>query len=350
MKEEVKKLWNLCFGDDEAFTELYFSKRYSDEVNLAIEENGNIISALQILPYPMTFSREIISTGYISGACTHPDHREKGAMKRLLLQSFARMQNNEVPLTTLIPAEKWLFSYYSKMGYTPIFEYSNKTFTVEELKPSSEYTVSKYTSQPFLQEEAYFFFDENIKKRPCCIQHSFDDFLVIMDDLKLGSGELLIAKSKGEIKGLLFCYVKDYTLHVPELFFEDNSVRDTLLFTAAKQFQVKDISCIIPPNDEMGNILGMARIIDAEKLLKIYAIHHPELEVSFNISDESIGKNNAFYSIKSGKLEIAEINKDFKSFSIQELTQALMGYKTELLPKELQIFERQKPYMNLMLN
>ena len=188
MKEEVKKLWNLCFGDDEAFTELYFSKRYSDEVNLAIEENGNIISALQILPYPMTFSREIISTGYISGACTHPDHREKGAMKRLLLKSFARMQDNEVPLTTLIPAEEWLFSYYSKMGYTPIFEYSNKTFTVEELKPSSEYTVSKYTSQPFLQEEAYFFFDENIKKRPCCIQHSFDDFLVIMDDLKLGSG------------------------------------------------------------------------------------------------------------------------------------------------------------------
>ena len=49
MKEEVKKLRNLCFGDDEAFTELYFSKRYNDEVNLAIEENGNVISALQLL-------------------------------------------------------------------------------------------------------------------------------------------------------------------------------------------------------------------------------------------------------------------------------------------------------------
>jgi len=350
MKEEVKKLWNLCFGDDEAFTELYFSKRYSDEVNVVIEENGNIISALQILPYPMTFCGEIISTGYISGACTHPDYREKGAMKRLLLKSFARMQNNEVPLTTLIPAEEWLFSYYSKMGYTPVFEYLNKTFIVEELKPSSEYTVSKYTSQSCLHEEVYSFFDENMKKRPYCIQHSYNDFLVIMDDLKLGSGELLVAKLKGEIKGLLFCYVKENRLHVPELFFEDDSARDTLLFTAAKQFHVKDISCIIPPSDEMGNILGMARIIDAEKLLNIYAIQHPKLEVSFNISDEFIEKNNAFYSIKSGKLEIAEINKDFKPFSIQELTQALMGYKTELLPKELQLFERQRPYMSLMLN
>ncbi len=350
MEEEIKKLWNLCFGDDEAFTELYFSKRYSDEVNLAIEENGNIISALQILPYPMTFGGEIISTGYISGACTHPDHREKGAMKRLLLKSFARMQDNKVPLTTLIPAEKWLFSYYSKMGYTPVFEYSNKTFTVEELKPSAEYTISKYTSQPFLQEEVYSFFDENMKKRPCCIQHSYDDFLVIMDDLKLGNGELLIARSKEEIKGLLFCYAKENRLHVPELFFENDSARDTLLFTAAEQFQVEDISCIKPPNDEMGNILGMARIIDAEKLLNIYAIHHPELETSFNISDEFIEKNNAFYSIKSGKIEITKTNKDFKSFSIQELTQALMGYKTELLPKELQIFDRQKPYMSLMLN
>lgn len=350
MKEEVKKLWNLCFGDDEAFTELYFSKRYSDEVNLAIEENGKVISALQILPYPMTFCGEIISTGYISGACTHPGYREKGAMKRLLLRSFSRMQENEVPVTTLIPAEDWLFSYYSKMGYTPIFEYSNKTFTVEELKPSAEYTVSKYTSHSFLQEEVYSFFDGNMKKRPCCIQHSYDDFLIIMEDLKLGSGELLIATLKGKIKGLLFCYVKENTLHVPELFFEDDSVRDTLLFTAANLFHVKEISCIMPSNDEMGNILGMARIIDAEKLLKIYAIHHPELEVSFNLKDEFIEKNNAFYSIKWGKLEIAEINKGFKSFSIQELTQALMGYKTELLPKELQIFERQKPYMSLMLN
>jgi Predicted acetyltransferase involved in intracellular survival and related acetyltransferases len=350
MKEEVKKLWNLCFGDDEAFTELYFSKRYSDEVNLAIEENGNIISALQILPYPMTFCGEIISTGYISGACTHPDYREKGAMKRLLLKSFTRMQDNEVPLTTLIPAEKWLFSYYSKMGYTPVFEYSNKTFTVEELKPSSEYIVSKYTSQPFLQEEVYSFFDEKMKNRPYCIQHSYDDFLVIMDDLKLGNGELLIARSKGKIKGLAFCYAKENRLHVPELFLENDSVRDTLLFTAAEQFQVKEISCIIPPNDEMGNILGMARIIDAEKLLNIYTIHHPKLEASFNINDEFIKKNNAFYSIKSGKLEIAEINKNFKSFSIQELTQGLLGYKTELLPKELQLFDRQKPYMSLMLN
>jgi len=350
MKEEVKKLWNLCFGDDEAFTELYFSKRYSNEVNLAIEENGNIISALQILLYPMTFCGEIISTGYISGACTHPDHREKGAMKRLLLKSFARMQDNEVPLTTLIPAEKWLFSYYSKMGYTPVFEYSNKTFTVEELKPSAEFTVSKYTSQSLLQEEVYSFFDEKMKKRPYCIQHSYDDFLVIMDDLKLGNGELLIARSKGKIKGLLFCYAKENRLHAPELFFENDSIRDTLLFTAAEQFQVEEISCIIPPSDEMGNILGMARIIDAEKLLNIYTIHHPELEASFNISDEFIKRNNAFYSIKWGKLEIAETNKDFKSFSIQELTQGLLGYKTELLPKELQIFERQRPYMSLMLN
>lgn len=350
MKEKVKKLWNLCFGDDEAFTELYFSKRYSDEVNLAIQENGNVISALQILPYPMTFCGEIISTGYISGACTHPDHREKGSMKRLLLKSFTQMLNKEVPLTTLIPAEDWLFSYYSRIGYTPIFEYSNNTLRVEELKPSSEFTVSKYTSQSSLEKEVYSFFDENMKKRPCCIQHSYDDFLVIMDDLQLGSGDLLIAKSLGKIKGLLFCYAKENTLQVPELFFEDNSVRDTLLFTAAKQFQVKKITCIIPPNDEMGNILGMARIIDAEKLLKIYAIQHPELEVFFNITDEDIEKNNAFYSIKSGKLDMAEINKDFKFFSIQKLTQALMGYKTDILPKELQIFEHQKPYMSLMLN
>jgi len=347
MKEEVRDLWNLCFGDNEAFTDLYFSKRYNEEVNLSIQEEGKVISALQLLPYPMTFCGEIIPTGYISGACTHPDYREKGAMKRLLLKSFHRMQENDVLLTTLIPAEEWLFDYYSKMGYISVFDNSEQIFSVKKLSPSSRYLISEFTS---LQTDVYPFFDKKMKERPCCIQHTLEDFQVILDDLYLGKGNLFTARVKDKIVGLVFCYVEGDTLHVPELFFENKDVRDTLLFETANQMNAKRIICITPSIDETGEILGMARIINAEKMLQIYVTQHPELELSFNLTDNLIEENNAFYSIKSGNIKKEKIKETSLGVSIQQLTQGLMGYKIERLPKELSVLSKQFPYMSLMLD
>lgn len=91
IKEQVKALWKVCFDDSEEFVEMYFRLRYKTEVNVAIKSGDEVISALQMLPYPMTFGGETVQTSYISGACTHPDFRSKGVMRELLSQSFARM-------------------------------------------------------------------------------------------------------------------------------------------------------------------------------------------------------------------------------------------------------------------
>ena len=115
IKEKVKALWKLCFEDSEAFIEMYFRLRYNNEVNIAIESGDEVISALQMLPYPMTFCGKQIQTSYISGACTHPDYRGKGVMKELLSQALTKMLHNNVILSTLIPAEPWLFDYYAHM-------------------------------------------------------------------------------------------------------------------------------------------------------------------------------------------------------------------------------------------
>ena len=91
IREKVKNLWKLCFNDSEEFTELYFRLRYNNDINIAIQSGEEVIAALQMLPYPMTFEGEDIHTAYISGACTHPDYRNRGVMHELLSQAFARM-------------------------------------------------------------------------------------------------------------------------------------------------------------------------------------------------------------------------------------------------------------------
>ena len=55
MREKVKKLWKLCFNDNDEFVDMYFNLRYNSEVNVAIESGDEVIAALQMLPYPITF-------------------------------------------------------------------------------------------------------------------------------------------------------------------------------------------------------------------------------------------------------------------------------------------------------
>ena len=57
MKEKVKALWKLCFDDSDQFIDMYFRLRYKSEINVVIESGNEVISALQMLPYPM-FLRE----------------------------------------------------------------------------------------------------------------------------------------------------------------------------------------------------------------------------------------------------------------------------------------------------
>lgn len=68
MREKVKNLWKLCFNDSDEFTDMYFRLRYSNDVNIAIQSGEEVIAALQMLPYPMTFGKNEIKTGYVSGA------------------------------------------------------------------------------------------------------------------------------------------------------------------------------------------------------------------------------------------------------------------------------------------
>ena len=94
MKEKVKALWKLCFDDSDQFIDMYFRLRYKSEINVVIESGNEVISALQMLPYPMSFCGKQVATSYISGACTHPDFRNRGVMRQLLSQAFARMLPN----------------------------------------------------------------------------------------------------------------------------------------------------------------------------------------------------------------------------------------------------------------
>ena len=62
-------------------------------------------TALQMLPYRMSFGEASLDVSYISGAATRPEYRNRGLMGRLLKESFEIMRSRNIPLSALITAE-----------------------------------------------------------------------------------------------------------------------------------------------------------------------------------------------------------------------------------------------------
>ena len=335
-KEKVKALWQLCFDDNEEFVEMYFRLRYKNDINVAIESGDEIVSALQMIPYPMTFCGDTVQTSYISGACTHPDFRGNGVMRELLSQAFAKMLRNGTYFSTLIPAEPWLFDYYTRMGYASVFQYSVKEITVPEFIPSKEITV---TSEVGCQKEVYEYLNSKLSGRTCCIQHSFEDFQVVMADLILSDGILVTARSENQINGLAIVYRRDKQLIISELFAESKDAEHSLLHHIKQFTGCRHMTQLLPPEKEQTQYpLGMARIINAKEVLQLYASAFPEDEMQLEVSDKQLSVNNGYYYLCNGKCMYS--------------TERLPGAHIPMNISELteRILQTLQPYMSLMLN
>lgn len=336
MRERIKALWRLCFNDTEEFIDMYFRLRYSNDINVAIESGDEVISALQMLPYPMTFCGETVRTAYISGACTHPEFRGNGAMRQLLSQSFAQMLHNNIYFSTLIPAESWLFDYYAHLEYVPVFNYSIIPLAVPSSISSEETLVEQITEY---QDEIYLYLNRYLQKRSCYVQHSKKDFKVILADLEMSKGMLFVAKQKNRIAGVAILYKQDNRLEIQELTAESQETVQALLYHIQHDTKCDQIDLVLPPTEEKEIIpLGMARIINAKAVLQLYAIAYPKDELQIELTDKHLAVNNGYYYLCSGKCLFSEtrLPGTHLQMTIGELTERIL---TPL-----------HPYMSLMLN
>lgn len=338
IREKVKQLWKLCFNDSDEFIDMYFRLCYNNDVNIAIQSGEEIIAALQMLPYPMTFGKHEINTAYISGACTHPDYRNKGAMRELLSQAFTRMSHNKVALSTLIPAEPWLFDYYAHTGYAPVFRYNQSIFKLTGESFTNEAIVLKRSNE--FKKDIYEYLNRKLRERICCVQHTEANFHIVLSDLKISRGYVYTLNENGNIATLAIAYPEDTgSWYIGEIVADNSSTQSLLLQRICEQLNIPSIRVLTPPVTGQDNQpMGMARIINAQAILQLYAANHPEVELNIALTDEQIRTNNGYYYLNNGKCmsSAKRLPGSHLALTIGELTEM--------------IFSPLHPYMSLMLN
>lgn len=336
-KEKAKELWEICFNDNPLFTELYFQKRYTDENTISIMDGERMTSVLQLLSYPFKFHGQIVPSSYISGACTHPDYRKKGIMHQLLEKSCKQLQDKNIPICTLIPANDNLFIYYQKSGFETVFFNTAYNLDLPKEKKDSDIVVTFYDQ---FNQKSYNYFDKRMNEIPAVILHTKEDFEVILADLRLAQGQVFTAHKGRDIVGIALAYydTEDKSIHVNEILADSRAIQHELFHTMYKYFGTKSLYVISPPLSNKKEKFGMLRIIQVKPILEIFAKALPKWKDEFFVEDPLLSKNEGFYTIKEGIVS-------FKKTKKQE-THTVLSIN-ELATK---LFMNLEPYMSLMLD
>ena len=355
IKNQTKALWDKCFSEeDKRFVDFYFEKRYNEQDNIHIEKDGKVVSAMQLISYPFSYYGKTIGCSYLSGCCTDPDYRSQGLMNDLIIKALTQAKNNGACFAALIPATESLFNYYEGTNFIPTFDYSKIRIKRQQTTDNGQQTATisvfdnESESETFYQ--VYDYFNTKMRSRNCCIQHDEYDFSVITEDLELFDNHLLVAKYGEDICGLAFCYLRNGEIFIKDVFAESSAIFSDLITAAANIFDNETINIFLPPvPGQKTHKLGMARIIDAETMLRIYAMTHPKMKIEISIVDPILTHNNGTYYINNGVLD-KKNSIGTNVVDIEQLTQALFGYNIENLPEKLQAFNKQAAFMSLMLD
>lgn len=276
----VRKMWERCFDDSPEFIELYFRRKYRGDNTLLCFEDGEAVASLQMLPYRFTCFGTEVDSAYISGACTLPEHRNRGHMGKLLCEAFRLMRQRDIALSILIPAEEWLYGYYARYGYVRVFQQGKTTIPLESI----------YKTYRQDEQGAYEVFDARYRKQDFCVQKSMEDFRAIMEDAVLEG---------------------------------------------------------FPPKT---NLSGMARIIDAGRLLQCFAQKHAEKSFAFSLEDKILHDNSGTYTVTGGRCLKVSGTSAQPFLNEAGLCRFLFGSQPDKLPEELSRHSQaQHPIMNLML-
>ncbi len=372
IKNETRVLWDKCFSEeDKRFVDFYFEKRYNENDNIFIEKDGKVVSALQLISYPFSYYGKTIGCSYLSGCCTDPDYRSQGLMNDLIIKALKQAKNNGACFAALIPASESLFNYYAGTNFVTTFDYSKIRINLsQQVNETTSQQVSNSVISDFQQliansqqptsdfYEVYEYFNNKMKARNCCIQHNEYDFKVITDDLELFDNHLLVARYGENICGLAFCYLRNGEIYIKDVFAESSAIFSDLISATTQRFNSQQpiansqssINILIPPvAGQKTHRLGMARLIDAETMLRLYAMSHPKMKMEISLVDTILPENNGTYYINNGTLD-KKNSIGTNVVDIEQLTQALFGYKTETLPEKLKAFNNQAAFMSLMLD
>ncbi|MDD5863150.1 MAG: GNAT family N-acetyltransferase [Firmicutes bacterium] len=180
--EPLKKLWQLAFGDSDAFVDKFFAGAYSPRRCRCVTENGRIAAALYWFDGEFAGQR----LAYLYAIATHPDFRNRGLCRELMADTMECLTARGYAGALLMPRNEALRNMYAHMGFRDCCTVSEfaceagKAVSLREI-PTAEYARLR---RKYLPAEGVLQEGENL-----AYLESYARFFVGADFLLAAEGE-----------------------------------------------------------------------------------------------------------------------------------------------------------------
>lgn len=328
--------------NDSEYRRSFFNPRYEHAATYGIKQDGQMISALYMLPFKVNFHGQRYSMGGVGDVMSAPEYSGRGGASQLIREALADMYQEGVELSYLAP---FSLEFYRRLGYEQTFNHIEYRIACRDLPrvrvADDDSRIVRGTLTDMYTDLKSLFERSDISQRGGIVR---EDWWWQYLDLRNGWDVALYCDASGVAKGYLIYSREGTQLTIKEFVAESVSAHQHLLsFIVKHQVTFDEIIYDAPDTDFLLDYLPngdnvratikpymMARIVHLGHFMSKYPVAQgASADLVFKLSDNDVAANDGYWHlcVADGKIHLEKVSEtaDAAQISIQQLTKIFMG-------------------------
>ena len=341
-KDQVVSVWNYCFEDGEDFVKYYFENVYDENNTIIIEENDEVLSALQLNKYTIDLRDNKYDVSYVVGVSSKPEVRGLGYMKHLMTYTLEELYKNGEIVSLLMAIDYRLYKRYGFDHCYDQIQYNLRTDELLGFRLSSKLRKATFEDAETLSR-IYTKAMESLNGYAVRDKAYFNRFI---KEVSSESGYIYIDE---ENNSYIVYYIQEDTFFVRELIYNNiSSLKSMLAYIYNHNTQCKKTVINAPVDDKIKLIIAnlktceiklipfmAGRVINFEKYIESLNSCNIDTQkinnkyIKIKVIDKYIKQNNSVFKISvcDNKIKIQRVEEDYDiELDINSITQLAFSY------------------------
>lgn len=341
-KEQVVSVWNYCFEDGEDFVKYYFENVYDENNTIIIEENDEVLSALQLNKYTIDLRDNKYDVSYVVGVSSKPEVRGLGYMKHLMAYTLEELYKNGEIVSLLMAIDYRLYKRYGFDHCYDQIQYNLRTDELLGFRLSSKLRKATFEDAETLSR-IYTKAMESLNGYAVRDEAYFNRFI---KEVSSESGYIYIDE---ENNSYIAYYIQGDTFFVRELIYNNiSSLKSMLGYIYNHNTQCKKTVINAPVDDKIKLIIAnlktceiklipfmAGRVINFEKYIESLNSCNIDTQkinnkyIKIKVIDKYIPQNDNVFEIyiKDNKVKIEKTQESYDiELDINSITQLAFSY------------------------
>ena len=305
-KQNIRELYEECFVDSKALTDYYFENRLPNNFVAVNEKDGQLVSALHLVPKMSVIGKLKSRIMYIYGVGTRQYARNNGYMKELMNTVITDMYQDMEAFTYLIPTDQMNADFFKRFGFEYVMDKPH-TKPMENWKKATHSLILRRADHSDLVRLSIFAQSNTENRYKVTLSKDADYFKELVGLIEIEGGEIEIYVENKVIMG--------YRVWI------DNQIYEEVLDPSIQSMSYFE---------NEGRPYLMARIMSVRKTMRLLGFTGNGTTI-IRISDPCIEENNGTFRLTyhHGAVKLDRLDDDVMpevDVSIGELTAHIFGY------------------------